>query len=264
MFYRERELPATLGQAALCAWHFSLEPGDPPLVEHKVPPDGTTNFVLVRDVQGDCYTQLIGPTLAAYPVPVSIGWTYCGLRLRPETAGAITGKVPPVGTAEPLPLDGKFAPLWRDLQDFAAGGTDWAGTVSLIGGDLRADRQIAAAVERIILTGGTIPVSGLAGSAGLSERQFRRRFHGATGVAPKQFAAVQRVRRALILSLEDPDWAGVASEAGFADQPHLAREVKDRFGAALARVGGYFAGMRHELVLHSGVRFLQDDLAEAA
>jgi transcriptional regulator GlxA family with amidase domain len=107
-------------------------------------------------------------------------------------------------------------------------------------------------------------VARLARLAQLSERQFRRRFHAATGVTPKQYADVQRVRRALILALDDPDWAGIAHDSGFADQPHLARDVKLRFGAAPTRVSGYFCGIRHELLEASHVRNLQADKAQAA
>jgi transcriptional regulator GlxA family with amidase domain len=124
--------------------------------------------------------------------------------------------------------------------------------------------MVAAAVDAIVATGGSVPMTRLARAAGLSERHFRRRFVAATGLAPKFYADVQRVRRALILALEDDDWAGVAAEAGFADQPHLARDVKERFGAAPGRIGGYFRGMRHELVAPPDGRFVQDDEAQAA
>jgi AraC-like DNA-binding protein len=38
-----------------------------------------------------------------------------------------------------------------------------------------------------------------------------------------------------ILALEDSDWEGVAHDSGFADQPHLVRDIKERFGAAPRR-----------------------------
>jgi transcriptional regulator GlxA family with amidase domain len=96
-------------------------------------------------------------------------------------------------------------------------GTDWAATCTLLAAAAPADPVAAAAVDWIVASGGSVPMTRLARSAGLSERQFRRRFVAATGIAPKFYADVQRVRRALILSLEDPDWAGIAAEAGFAD-----------------------------------------------
>ena len=113
-------------------------------------------------------------------------------------------------------------------------------------------------------SGGTVPIPALARAASLSERHFRRRFQAATGLAPKTYADVQRVRRALILSLGDPDWAGIAEEAGFADQPHLIRDIRERFGAAPRQVRGYLGGIRHELLSFGDVRFVQDRAAQAA
>jgi hypothetical protein len=40
--------------------------------------------------------------------------------------------------------------------------------------------------------------------------------------------------------------------------------VKGRFGAAPGQIGGYFRGMRHELVAHDHGRFVQDEAADAA
>lgn len=126
------------------------------------------------------------------------------------------------------------------------------------------DSAIAGAVDRLVASGGIVTVASLASVAGLSERQFRRRFHAATGIAPKQYADVQRMRRALILSLDDPDWAGIAYEAGFAEQPHLARDIKARFGAGPRRVHGYLGTIRHELLVPAYGRFVQDRRARAA
>jgi len=47
MIYREIEVPDAMAHAVLCAWQFVLEPSDPALVQHQIPPDGTTNLVLV-------------------------------------------------------------------------------------------------------------------------------------------------------------------------------------------------------------------------
>jgi transcriptional regulator GlxA family with amidase domain len=144
------------------------------------------------------------------------------------------------------------------------GATDWSGTMGFAASMERADPAIVGAVDRMIASGGSVLVARLAALAQLSERQFRRRFHAATGIAPKQYADVQRVRRALILALEDPDWAGVAHDSGFADQPHLARDIKLRFGAAPTRISGYLGGIRHELLEDGDVRNIQAGAKRAA
>jgi AraC-like DNA-binding protein len=265
MIYRESALPPSLARAAFCAWQFTLEPHDPPVVQHQIPPDGTTNLGLARFPDGNSVAFHVGPTLAAFTVPVPQGAVSWGLRLRPEAAAAALGKPPRVGHWEQMEADGRYGPLWRELASWAPGGAapDFRCAATLFG-EARGDPCIAEAVDRLVAGGGMVPVAEIAALSHLSERQFRRRFIAATGISPKQYADVQRVRRALILSLEDRDWAGVASEAGFADQPHLARDIKERFGAGPTRVVGYLDGIRHELLEGDHVRNLQAPVRKAA
>jgi AraC-like DNA-binding protein len=264
MFYRELLLPPAARSTVFCAWQFELEAGDPPIVQHSIPPDGTTNFALVRTDQGEQLAVLVGPSLVAHQLPVMRGWRYCGLRLRPEAVRPLLGRVPSPGERDLLARGDRHEPVWRDLEGMLDGSEDWSGTIACFATAAAPDPAVSTAVDWIVASGGTAPLAQLARRAGLSERQFRRRFVNATGIAPKFYADVQRIRRALILALEDPNWAGVAAEAGYADQPHLVREVKGRFGAAPRQVGGYFRGMRHQLIAFDPVRFVQDAEAHAA
>lgn len=264
MIYRELPLPEPLRRVALCAWQFILEDGDADAFQHQVPPDAGTAFTLIQGPHGPLRTVIVGPMLAAFTVPVTRGLAYAGLRLRPEMGGPATGLPPRPGLLQAVDAGGRLAPMWRDLAALTAGGTDWAGTIRCLGDVESGDEAVGAAVDRLIASGGTTPLARLAALARLGDRQFRRRFHAATGVTPKQYADVQRARRALILALEDPDWAGVAHDSGFADQPHLVRDIKLRFGAAPRRVTGYFGGIRHELLEGSDVRNLQEGAARAA
>lgn len=257
MIYRELPLPEPLHRIALCAWRFIVEPQDPPAFEHLIPPDGTTGLTLIRLPDGTARPTLVGPMLTAFTVPVAASCAYAGLRLRPEMARLVTGAAPQPGSFAVTPLDGRLAPIWEDLAELIEGSTDWSAALALADGTLPGDPAVTDAVDRLIVSGGTMPIARLAATTGLSDRQLRRRFHAATGLTPKQYADVQRVRRALILALDDPDWAGVAHDSGFADQPHLARDIKMRFGEAPTRVSGYFCGIRHELLEHGDVRFLQ-------
>lgn len=268
MIYRETEVPGPIRRAAFCAWEFVVEAGDPVVLQHSIPPDGTTNLVLIRSPDQALFAQLVRPSLTAMTVPVAQGFHYCGLRLRPEMARAVTGREPVPGPPEFTSLEGPFAGVWRDLARLESGACDWIGTMSLFAALSAGDAMVAEAVDRIIASGGTVSLAKLAAGAGLSERQFRRRFHAATGHSPKQYADVQRVRHALILALEGADWAGVAHDSGFADQSHLTRDIRERFGTAPRRVAGYLGGIRHELLTPdpaaADVRFVQDRPARAA
>jgi AraC-like DNA-binding protein len=264
VLYQELPLPGALAGIALCAWRCVMEPGDPALVEHMVPPDGTTNLVLTRSADEFRFAMLVRPSLASMPVPVQQGWAYAGLRLRPEAAERVTGIAPVPGPPEPQVLGGPLGPVFDDLAALIEESCDWSGTLRLFAGASGPDQGVADAVNALIMTGGTASLPALARAVGLGERQFRRRFVAATGVAPKYFADVYRMRRALVLALDDPDWAGIAEESGFADQPHLARDFRARFGQAPRRVRGYFGGIRHELLAPAHVRFVQDEAPAAA
>jgi AraC-like DNA-binding protein len=78
------------------------------------------------------------------------------------------------------------------------------------------------------------PVAAVSGAAGLSERQMHRRSLAAFGYGPKTLARVLRLNRALALARRGTPQASVAAVAGYADQAHLAREVKALTGVPLS------------------------------
>ncbi len=83
----------------------------------------------------------------------------------------------------------------------------------------------------------------LAHELGCSERHLARRFASEIGVAPKTVARILRFEHARRLAAtgRDGGWAGIAQEAGYADQAHLTREFTALGGlppALLARRGG--------------------------
>ncbi|WP_461029927.1 helix-turn-helix domain-containing protein, partial [Streptomyces sparsus] len=65
------------------------------------------------------------------------------------------------------------------------------------------------------------------------ERQLHRRAVRAFGYGPKTLARVLRLERALTLARAGLPFARVAADAGYADQAHLAREVKALAGVPL-------------------------------
>ena len=59
-----------------------------------------------------------------------------------------------------------------------------------------------------------------------------------TGISPRRFARIQRFH-ALLRSADaapHPAWAALAFRHGYADQPHLIREVQDLAGVTPARL----------------------------
>ncbi|WRZ95887.1 helix-turn-helix transcriptional regulator [Streptomyces sp. NBC_01007] len=80
------------------------------------------------------------------------------------------------------------------------------------------------------------PVAGTADELGLSARQLHRRSLAAFGYGPKTLARVLRLQRALALARDGVPFAETALRAGFADQAHLARDVRELAGATLGEL----------------------------
>jgi AraC-like DNA-binding protein len=80
------------------------------------------------------------------------------------------------------------------------------------------------------------PVSEIAAGSGLGERQLRRRSVAAYGYGPKTLNRIFRMRRAVALARAGRAFAAVAADSGYADQAHLAREVRDLAGVPLGEL----------------------------
>jgi AraC-like DNA-binding protein len=76
------------------------------------------------------------------------------------------------------------------------------------------------------------PVTTIADRVGLSARTLQRRCHARFGYGPQHLARVLRLQRALAQHRRGSSWAGAAADAGYVDQPHLARECKALTGRA--------------------------------
>lgn len=87
-----------------------------------------------------------------------------------------------------------------------------------------------------------LSVADTAAQLGVSERQLERRFRGRVGVSPKQFARLARFERAMMIaktplpatswvsddaSEQAPSLAMIAQRAGYYDQSHLVRDVRE-------------------------------------
>lgn len=73
------------------------------------------------------------------------------------------------------------------------------------------------------------PIGAIARTLGISHRTLIAHFRAVTGTTPKQHAQVLRFHR-FVDSVQDagsvPDWASLAAESGYADQPHVIRAFR--------------------------------------
>lgn len=68
----------------------------------------------------------------------------------------------------------------------------------------------------------------IAATLGLSERQLRRRFESAVGLAPKRYARLQRFQQVFAQAREGEAqaWAEAALDGGYCDQSHFNRDFR--------------------------------------
>ncbi|GGL18064.1 helix-turn-helix domain-containing protein [Streptomyces flaveus] len=82
------------------------------------------------------------------------------------------------------------------------------------------------------------PVAATADELGVGARQLHRRSLAAFGYGPKTLARVLRLQRALALARAGVPYADTAARTGFADQAHLARDVRELAGMPLGELLG--------------------------
>ncbi|MFF5362599.1 helix-turn-helix domain-containing protein [Streptomyces scabiei] len=93
-------------------------------------------------------------------------------------------------------------------------------------------RQVVAALDA------GRPVAATADELGFGARQLHRRSLAAFGYGPKTLARVLRLRRALALARDGVPFAETAARSGYADQAHLARDVRELAGLPLGELLG--------------------------
>lgn len=95
---------------------------------------------------------------------------------------------------------------------------------------------VVAAWSRLRETHGAITVEDLAREVGYSRRQLAVRFGEDVGLGPKAVARILRLERTCALLRSGVGLAEVAYAAGYADQPHLNREVRALTGVTPSEV----------------------------
>jgi AraC-like DNA-binding protein len=88
--------------------------------------------------------------------------------------------------------------------------------------------SIDTAVQQIVSKQGCVGILALASDAGLSSRQFERRFADVLGISPKLYARIIRfeaaVRKRAVSSCVN--WTTVAHELGYHDQMHMIHDFQ--------------------------------------
>lgn len=226
----------------------------------RVLPDGCMDVILCGDE-----LLVAGPDTRAHLIAEPPGTHYVGMRFAPGTAPEVLG-VPahelrdqrvPLDALWPGPRVRRVAELMAErvagglggrvaegpdrelagrMAEGAAGAADPGAVLEAVAAPYLRDTSgfPASAVAERLARGRT--VAQVADAVGLGERQLRRRCLHAFGYGPKTLARVLRFTRALDLARGGTAFAEVAAVAGYADQAHLAREVRALAGTPLGEL----------------------------
>lgn len=232
MRYRESKPSAAMSRFVRCYW--VLEDDDASRVQ-RIVPDGRAELILnlgqpyeaqkdgVWSRQPECFLigQITGPLVLRATGPVRI----IGVTFHPHTAGELL-KVPMSEMTDASVAVGDISRGLRDLEEVDEVGDVERILKGLAGRAGDEDRLLSAAVNQTELS-----VGEMAGYAGLSARQFERRFRQAVGIPPKLFSRMRRFQR-VFASLEGGSarWADAALECGYYDQSHLIRDFQEFAG----------------------------------
>lgn len=92
--------------------------------------------------------------------------------------------------------------------------------------DHKTDHLIAVAIEKIRQAKGVIRVKDLADTLCISQDAFEKRFRRMTGVSPKQFSFIVRMKAIIGNGIREHTLAETAFNAGYFDQPHFNKDFK--------------------------------------
>ncbi|MGM1057922.1 helix-turn-helix domain-containing protein [Saccharothrix sp. Mg75] len=198
----------------------------------RVVPDGCTDVMFSST--GELFVA--GPDTVAHVMSSSAPHVLHGVRFGPGAGPTVFGVPGHVLRDRRVPLAELWGPTDR-LEDALSRAAD-PGAVLAAEAVRRArespaDPLVAPVVAALV---GGATTAGLADDLGLSTRQLHRRCLAAFGYGPKVLQRVLRFDRAVRAARRGVAFAEVAQRAGYADQAHLSREVRELAGVTLGQL----------------------------
>lgn len=179
-----------------------------------------------------------GPDTHAYRPGPELAGPWAGLRFHPGTAPALLGV--PAHELRDLRVDLSELALLPAAQvrrltariDAAADPATTLEDVALrLAANAPAPDPLLRAVVASLAAGRSVTAT--ADTVGLGARQLHRRSLDAFGYGPKTLARILRLQRALTLARSGTPLATTATRAGYADQAHFARDVREFTGSSV-------------------------------
>jgi AraC-like DNA-binding protein len=205
--------------------------GDHPI---RVLPDGCMDLLWTG-----AQVLIAGPDTRAELHHAPAGTPMVGLRFAPGFGPRVIG-VPALHlTDQRVPLDAAWSPAaTRQLADQLQASDDPGSAleeyiVHRVIPDDEQSRWLHYVAQQAQLGTRT---SSIAETVGLTERQLHRRCLPAFGYGTKTLTRIFRMTRAIDLARAGTAFADTAHRSGYADQAHLARDVRDLAGVSLGQL----------------------------
>lgn len=250
MIYRIFPPHPQLARHVACIWYLRkrTEGGAPP---DRILPDGCMEMIF--NLRTPFSQADATGAFARQPPAILVGQLSRFVLLQPAAEVEVLAvRFKPAGAHAVLRLDldeltDRYVALdqlgrgWRELAGRVANAATLAARVRLLEGELlrRLPHPTPAGartnVALDLLHAGEVPprIEAVARTLGLSPRQLERTFRREVGLTPKHYSRLVRFRRMLAaLDRADPQWADLAAQAGYSDQPHLVREFREFAGLA--------------------------------
>ena len=172
-----------------------------------------------------------------------------GIVLYPDAFALLTGLAPAALQDRNDPAAHLLDASWGDWPDALRACADEAAQLAWIEARLgerwhavrdRWDAELGASLRRIAAPDGAATVPELGAALGVGERQAQRQYRARVGLSPAQARRLQRMNAA-VYALRDPaaparTLADLAAELGYADQAHMARELRQLAGLPPSRL----------------------------
>jgi AraC-like DNA-binding protein len=241
--YREFQVPGALASHIECAWLLRAPDGGQSHVK-RVLPDNCIDIY----IQDECRPVVVGSTEKFRVCILSPGARILGLRVRAGAGGALLGLSAEGLRDCTLPLKDFLPDRIAHLEDKICRARNDPERIEALTKVLAATRHSWSATDPLVTEAVRVakdPANGatvrkLCAHLAVSERHLRRRFRAAFGYGPKSFLRIARFQRLLLLMRSERfhrDWAGLALDAGYADQAHMINEVGTLAGVSPGKLG---------------------------
>lgn len=235
-------------------WEFVVHEGAPEV--HHVPPDGCT-MLLLSMIPGAPTTALVsGPWLKPLAVPVTPGARFIGVRFRCGAGGVALGLDPATLVNQTRPARPLLGPGVDALEAAVVAGTplDQVSHAFVRFLESRAafralpSALVLRAAEWIEAENGTRTMVEAARHVSVVPQTLTRHFKAATGITPKQFSRIIRLRAsALDMMRRSGTLSRIAAERGYADQSHLTLDAVTLIGLTPAVLRKIIWQTEHDL-----------------